>query len=66
MNNNKNNNLVQYTYSSNVDGLSTSLYESRRRSLWSLRITNTLTESDILLIFLQSRVEKLLSWAARD
>jgi len=49
----------------NVDAQPTPLSESQHRILWSLQITITLTE-DALLIFLQSRVEKLLAWAAGD
>jgi len=37
--------------------------ESRHRSLWSLQITIILTEK-VLLIFLQSGVEKMLASAA--
>jgi len=38
----------------------------RHRSLWSLQITITLTESAFVDFFLQSGVEKLLAWAAGD
>jgi len=56
---NNNNNLLQYRFRR---CWSTPLYESHPISLWSLQITITLTES-ALLIFLQSRIEKLLVWA---
>jgi len=51
--------------SGDVDGQSTPLSESCHRSLWPLQITITLTEG-ALLIFLHSRVEKLLAWVAGD
>jgi len=55
------NNLVQY----DVDAQPTPLEESLHRSLWSLQITITLTET-ALLIFLQFVLEKLLAWASGD
>jgi len=51
--------------SGDVDVRPTPFYESHHRSLWSLQITFTLTES-ALLIFFAIRVEKLLAWAAGE
>jgi len=45
------NNLAQYIDSGNVDAQPTTLYESCQRSLWSLQITITLTESALLIVF---------------
>jgi len=56
---NNNNNLVDRYFLSRT----TPLEESRHRSLWSLQITITLSES-ALLIFLHSGFEKLLAQGA--
>jgi len=55
-----NNNLAQYIDLVNVDARSTPLSESRHKRLWLLQININLTE-DVLLVFLQSGVEKLLA-----
>jgi len=56
-----NNTIWFSTDSGDVDEWSPPLSESRHISPWTLLITITLTEH-ALLIFLQSRVEKLLAW----